>query len=110
MLVTREPGGERELPRDPEALGLAALCLLLPLVPARGNTGGARVGLRTRSSAETVGLELSVEPAAGPRDEDATDAARSLVAGCGGRVVVHREHGEDAPFAAELTVPRATIG
>jgi hypothetical protein len=105
--VVREAGGERELPADLEALGLAALCVALPLVPSRGRAGGARLTLRPRSSGATVGIEVAFEPSRSEPTAEELDAARGLAESAGGRCVVRAERER---LVAEVDVPRAPIG
>jgi nitrogen-specific signal transduction histidine kinase len=89
--------------RDPEALGLALLALLLPALPMRGGgNGGTKITLRCALDGATVRIVATLAAArATTADEPEWNAARALLADVGGSLVVAAPP-PDAALTVEL--------
>ena len=89
-------------PACPEALVLAALALLLPLLPPRGAGGAARVEIGAAAADRNVSLRLRVSPVRGALAEEERALVRDLLAASGGTL---RAGTSGAAYEADLAVP-----
>jgi nitrogen-specific signal transduction histidine kinase len=103
VVVERQVAHPEACARDPEAMGLALLALLLPALPLRGGgNGGTKITLQCGLDGPTVRIVASLAAARpSTADEPEWNAARELLADVGGRFVVAAPP-PDATLTVEL--------